>query len=62
MKYNDTTTVINGVTFVVLEMRKPRKTEKTWKSETGHIFNYVGLGGRGLRKGWSTKSNVIVRV
>ena len=62
MKYNDIVTKVDGVKFVVLEMRKPRKAEKTWKTEVGHTFNYVGLGGRGLRKGWSTKSNVIVRV
>jgi hypothetical protein len=59
MKYSDTTTVIDGVKYVVLEMRKPRKAERTWRSETGHIFNYAGLSGRGLRKGWSTKSNVV---
>ncbi len=60
MKYNDIETTINGVKYVVLEMRKPRKAERTWRSETGHTFNYAGIGGRGLRKGWSTKSNIVV--
>lgn len=46
----------NGVKLTVLAYRKPKKTEKTWNQKTGHIYAYVGLGGRGSRKGKSTKT------
>jgi len=57
MKYADVTLVLDGVKVTICEYRKPKKSEKTWKSEVGHTFNYVGLPGRGLRKGNSTKVN-----
>lgn len=30
--------------------------KKSWNSATGHIYCYVGLGGRGAAKGRSTKT------
>lgn len=57
MKYKDKEELIDGVKYMILEMRKPRKAERTWKTETGHIYNYSGIGGRGRRKGESTKTN-----
>lgn len=46
----------DGVKVSILAPRKPRKSEKTWNSATGHTFCYVGLGGRGAAKGRSTKT------
>jgi len=57
MKYTDISVVKDGVKVTVCEYRKPRKTQKTWSSEVGHAFNYVGLPGRGKAKGNSTKTN-----
>jgi hypothetical protein len=46
----------DGVKITVLAFRKPKKTEKTWNSATGHVYAFVGLGGRGAAKGRSTKT------
>ena len=59
MKGDYTKVLPNGVKFTVLAYRKPKKESKTWKTETGHIFAYVGIGKRGASKGKSTKTFVI---
>lgn len=46
----------DGVKVTLLVPRKPKKSEKTWNSATGHTFCYVNLGGRGRSKGVSTKT------
>jgi hypothetical protein len=46
----------DGVKVSILVPRKPKKSEKTWNSATGHIYCYAGIGGRGYRKGLSTKT------
>lgn len=57
MKGDFSTVREDGVKITVLVYRKPKKYTKTWATATGHNFNYAGIGGRGLRKGNSTKSN-----
>ena len=51
-----TVTTVDGVKITVLPYREPKSSARTWNPCTGHTISYVGLGGRGLRKGWSTKS------
>jgi hypothetical protein len=54
MKKRDTIVFINGVKTTLCEYRKPKKESKTWSTATGHIYAYVGIGGRGAAKGKST--------
>ena len=46
----------DGTKVTFLAYRKPKKASKTWNTATGHIFAYVGIGGRGAAKGKSTKT------
>jgi hypothetical protein len=46
----------SGVKITVAAYRAPRKTERTWKTSTLHAYAYAGIGGRGNRKGKSTKT------
>ena len=57
MRMNDVSLVIDGVKVTLCEYRKPLKTSRTWKTAVLHTFAYAGVGGRGLRKGRSTKTN-----
>lgn len=59
MKKTDTIVFINGVKTTLCEYRKPKKDTKTWSTATGHIYAYVGIGGRGAAKGKSTMTFVI---